>query len=93
MIIAVDFDDTLKINNNANVPLINRLLREQKNGNIIILWTCRAGDSLKQAVEFLARHGLRPNYVNSNAVETIRRFGYDPRKVFADIYIDDKAVH
>ena len=39
----------------------------------------------------LAAAGFRPDYVNRNAPEAIRRMGHDSRKIFADIYIDDKA--
>ena len=90
MIIAVDFDGTLCIKNAPNMPLINRLKQEQRRGNIVILWTCREGDRLKDAVIFLRRIGFIPNYVNCNAAETIQKYG-DPRKIYADIYIDDKG--
>ena len=91
MIIAVDFDDTLQVNGQPNTQLIARLKREQKNGNTVILWTCRVGKSLQEAVSFLNVCGFRPNYINSNAAEAIRRYGSDPRKIYADLYIDDKA--
>ena len=90
MIIAVDYDGTLDINGEMNIPLIRRLAASQKRGDIIILWSCRAGERLELAVQNLKRVGFRPNYVNSNTRETIMRLGYDPRKVLADVYIDDK---
>ena len=90
MIIAVDYDGTLDINGEMNIPLIRKLAMSQRRGDIIILWSCRAGERLELAVQNLQRVGFRPNYVNSNARGTIMRLGYDPRKVLADIYIDDK---
>ena len=39
----------------------------------------------------MTRYGLKFNYINCNTPGTIKRLGYDPRKVLADIYIDDKA--
>ncbi len=91
MIIAVDFDGTLQLaDGSANVGLITRLNSAQRQGVIVILWSCRAGKRLQDALLFLAHHGFRPNYVNQNAPQTIRQLGYDPRKVLADIYIDDK---
>lgn len=90
MIIAVDYDGTLDINGEMNIPLIRKLATQQRRGDIIILWSCRAGERLELAVQNLQRAGFRPNYVNSNTRETIMRLGYDPRKVLADIYIDDK---
>ena len=90
MIIAVDYDGTLFSKGEPNKRLIGRLTRAQRQGNTVILWTCRAGDSLRQAVESLAACGLRPNYVNANAPESIKALGYDSRKILADVYIDDK---
>lgn len=92
MIIAVDFDGTLQISGKANVPLIEKLKQEQRKGNEVILWTCRQGVSLREAERFLHKHGLVPNGVNQNSPRAIRVLGHDPRKIYADIYIDDKAV-
>ena len=92
MIIAADFDETLKINGEPNTALFARLINAQRGGAILILWTCRAGDSLREAVQYYAERGLRFNCINDNCADTIRKFGYNPRKVFADVYIDDKAM-
>ena len=92
MIIAVDFDGTLQIGNEPNAALIGKLKRAQANGDIVILWTCRDGKSLAEAMAFLHRAGFRPNYVNCNCPEGIRRMGRDSRKIFADVYIDDKSA-
>lgn len=92
MIIAVDFDGTLKINDTANIGLIQRLKQAQRKGDTVILWTCREGNSLAEALLFLQRVGFRPNYVNSNCPEGIRRTKCDSRKIFADVYIDDKSA-
>lgn len=92
MIIAVDFDNTLRIEKEPNIELIARLIAEQRRGNIVILWTCREGRSLSEAVGFLRDYGLIPNFVNQNCPQAIRLLGHDTRKIYADIYIDDKAV-
>lgn len=97
MIIAVDFDGTILLQNAAgeevpNTGLIASLAKEQAKGNIVILWTCREGAMLEEAVRYCLRHGLRPNYVNCNTPEMIIKFGGDSRKIYADIYIDDKAM-
>ena len=92
MIIAVDYDDTLAHEGQPNLPLIARLLGAQRQGHTVILWTCREGKTLQEALDLLARHGFRPNLVNRNAPEAIRYAGHDSRKIFADLYIDDKAV-
>jgi len=92
MIIAVDFDETLQIAGNPNIPLFRSLISKQKQGNAIILNTCRQGKRLDEAVVFCLKNGLRFNAINRNIPDIIRRFGYDPRKIYADMYIDDKAV-
>jgi len=91
VIIAVDFDGTLQINKEPNIRLIKQLRTAQKQGNIVILWTCREGKSLQEAVTFLKRNGFTPNYINCNAPQGIKIMGHDSRKVYADLYIDDKG--
>lgn len=93
MIVAVDFDGTLWTKKTANLPLIARLRAAQQQGHTVILWTCREGEALREALTILREHGFVPNFVNRNAPETIARLRRDPRKVFADVYIDDKGVN
>lgn len=94
MIIAVDFDGTLLDDKGAaNAGLFRWLTARQRAGDKIILWTCRSGGRLEEAVAFCAKNGLRFNHINENAPETIARLKYNPRKVLADVYIDDKAVN
>ena len=62
-IIAVDFDGTLCYSNwpelgEPNLPLIEYLKAWQKKGNKLILWTCRAGDALDNAVSWCNDHEL-----------------------------------
>lgn len=92
MIIAVDYDGTLKNAEGLNLGLISRLKKAQMCGNTVILWTCRDGQRLKEAVNDLRKVGFIPNYVNDNSPEAIKMLGYNPRKVFADVYVDDKAT-
>lgn len=93
MIIAVDYDGTLEINKNINISLVSDLKRRQRNRDIIILWTCRQGNRLNEAILNLKKYGFIPNYVNENAPQVIQQLGYNPRKVLADVYIDDKNAH
>lgn len=93
-IIAVDFDGTLCENKwpyagKPNLWLIKYLQQAQRNGNKLILWTCRTKKNLKYAVNWCKEQGLIFDAVNRNLKESIKRFGGDSRKVFADIYIDD----
>lgn len=89
-IIAVDYDGTLYWQGQTNLQLVRALKKEQARKNIVILWTCREGASLRQALADLHSAGFTPNYVNMNCPLGIKLMGHDSRKVFADMYIDDK---
>ena len=68
------------------------MIEEQKNGAVIILWTCRARRMLKDAVSWAEKQGLIFDYVNRNVPERIRAFKNDSRKISADVYVDDRAA-
>lgn len=96
-IIAVDFDGTLCENKwpeigEPNTELIGYLIMMQKTvGAKIILWTCRAGEMLDKAVNWCSEHGLEFDAVNENLPHIVERFGSDTRKIFANMYIDDRS--
>ena len=96
-IIAVDFDGTLfdtewpSIIKKPNYELIECLISRREYGDRIILWTCRRRKDLEIAVDACANQGLIFDAVNENLPDMIEKFGGDSRKIFADIYIDDKA--
>lgn len=96
-IIAVDFDGTLCADEwpEIGVPhdsLIDYLKARREKGDKIILWTCRVGECLSEAVEWCAERGLVFDAVNENLPEVIECCGGDSRKIYADEYIDDKMV-
>lgn len=94
-IIAVDFDGTLCENKwpeigEANKEMITYLKGRQVNGDRLILWTCRVGDMLKNAVDWSAEQGLIFDAINENLPDVVASFGTDTRKIFANEYIDDR---
>lgn len=102
MIIAVDFDGTLhfpipgkRCIGRPNTPLIEKLIDLRANNNEVILWTCRDGDSLDEAVQWCKAQGLEFDAVNDNTEKTkeehLRLFGSLGRKIYANVYIDDRA--
>ena len=96
-IYAVDFDGTLCVNKfpeigKPNFILIEILKELRKQGNKIILYTCRVDHWLEEAVGWCKDHGLEFDAVNANIPEKIEKWGNDTRKIYADYYIDDKAV-
>lgn len=70
--------------------MINELINRKRNGDKLILWTCRRGVYLAQAVKWCKNKGLEFDAINKNLPESIETYNGDTRKVFADIYIDDK---
>lgn len=75
-----------------NTELIEWLKHEKENGVRIILWTCRTGQLLDEAVRFCHSFGLEFDAVNENLPEIIEKFGGDTRKIFANKYIDDASA-
>lgn len=97
MVIAIDFDGTLCKNKypligRANTRLIGLLKKNKAKGDTLILWTCRVGKELEQAIEWCKGYGLEFDYVNENCKSFVDKYGNDTRKIGADLYIDDKGV-
>ena len=97
-IIAVDFDGTLCEGKFPDIgapilPVIEYVKRLRASGNIIILWTCRTGQNLADAVTWCKQQGLTFDYINENVKQNVEQYGGDTRKINADFYIDDKAVN
>jgi hypothetical protein len=101
MIIAVDFDGTIVANcfpdiGSERYGAIEALKRIQQNGNQLILWTCRTDlperAYLDEAVHFCMSRGLIFDAINCNLPNSPFAGLGDSRKVYADFYIDDKAL-
>ena len=94
-IYAVDFDGTLCKNiwpgiGAPNFRLIHFLKREQREGAKVILWTMREGEMLQKALNWLhEKFDFTPDAVNDNIPEMKEYYNNNPRKVFANVYIDD----
>jgi len=96
-IMAVDFDGTLCFSSwpdlgEPNVPLIEYLKHWKKQGNKLILWTCRAGEALERAITWCKEQELEFDAVNDNLPEVIEMYGNNSRKITCDYYIDDRAL-
>jgi hydroxymethylpyrimidine pyrophosphatase-like HAD family hydrolase len=93
-ILAVDVDGTIIKNENDYVPRtlmpnVKEVLDwAHKKNCFIILWTCRSGAGLQQAVNFLKQKEIPFDAVNENypnlGIET-------SNKIFASYYIDDRS--
>lgn len=97
MIIAVDFDGTIVEDRYPDIGKEKRhafttLNALQKAGHRLILWTYRSGLQLKEAVEFCRKNGVEFYAVNRSYYEEQFDETYLSRKVYADIYIDDRNL-
>lgn len=99
MIAAIDFDGTLcefkyPDIGEPNEALIQYLIHTKSQGTKLILWTCRSGQELTNAVEWCKERGLEFDAVNANLLDITEKMGFkdDSRKIFADLYVDDKAM-
>lgn len=95
--IAIDFDGCLCSNafpdiGAPNWVVITKAAKEQAAGAGLILWTCREGKLLEDAVAACARWGLHFDTINESLPDWIEAFGTQPRKVGATEYWDDRAV-
>ena len=94
MIYGIDFDGTIVT---EEFPAIGKpiestiaFIRKLKgNGDKWILITMREGRYLDEALEYLKQIDLVPDAVNDNLPERVKQWGNNPRKVYADVYIDD----
>jgi len=103
--IALDFDGTVCKHAFPEIGIIEKInkrvidfIRYQKSfGSIIVLWTCRVDSEqrkyLQEAVDFCKNNNIPIDYVNENTTEVKKAFGQDPRKIIADLYLDDKAMN
>ena len=96
-ILAVDFDGTLVENKFPEIGGVNFAIWKavsayQAAGWKIILWSCRTKGMLQDAVDFCAERGLTFDAVNENLPEVQAYYGGDTRKVFANMYIDDRSA-
>lgn len=94
LILAVDADGTMweHVFPAIGKPLpgaFETLKRFQEKGDRLLLWTCREGMFLQEAIYFCKLNGIEFEEHNNNAKE------HDyakSRKIFADLYLDDRVV-
>lgn len=99
-IVAVDFDGTIVTPEFPNIGRLRAgakeaLLRLQEMGYYVIIWSCRDGDWVTKAQDFLREQGIPFDAFNENAARTLKPDGdwpgINPRKIFANLYIDDQS--
>lgn len=94
--LAIDFDGTIVENKYPKIgkPLpfaFETLKALQAKGCTLILWTCREGVYLDEAVEFCRRNGVEFYAINKNYPEE-EVASPQSRKIDAQFYIDDRGL-
>jgi len=98
MIIAVDFDGTLCVDRypSIGVPMpyaIGVMQQLADDGHYLIIYTCRESGLLIEAINWLLAHNIPFNRVNDNHPKATAEYGSNARKIFADLYVDDRNIH
>jgi histidinol phosphatase-like enzyme len=96
--IAVDFDGTLYDDSKEHfgtprMDVINKLIELQKKGTKLVLWTCRGGSKLTEAIEWCKKFNLIFDAINDDLPE-IKQRNYDKSaKPMVHLYLDDRAIN
>lgn len=103
--LAVDYDGTLFEGMYPEIgePKLDVIAKTKEfidAGAEVALWTCREGKSLKEAVDRCREQGLVFTAINDNTpsqheynrrVKLSGKEMFAQRKIYADLYVDDKA--
>ena len=96
-IIAIDFDGTITKNDNqypvtgtVREEAIEKIKQLYDKGYTLVLWTCRTGRYMEEALSILEKHDVLRCFtaVNKDVVNRVQ----ESRKIVADFYIDDTAT-
>lgn len=61
-------------------------------GHYIIINTCRSGEQLLEAINWMLKEGIKFHRVNDNHPEQSVIYNNNCRKIYAHVYVDDKQV-
>lgn len=97
MTIAIDFDGTIVHDSYPKIGeemfgAVAAIKRMKEAGHYLILWTCRYGQDLTDAINWLHERGVYFDRINAAHPVNIEIYGNDTRKVSADVYVDDRMV-
>lgn len=98
MIIAVDFDGTIARTDfpdiHGEMPYVREAMEQlHKEGHYLIIWTCRRGRDLLDAINWMLEHKIPFDRINDECPTQTAIYGRrDYGKVYADVYIDDRNI-
>lgn len=97
MIIAIDFDGTISRGKYPAIDGLQPYAKETINalydaGHYLIINTCRSGEALLEAINWMLSQGISFHRVNDNHPEQCQLYANNSRKIYAHLYIDDKNL-
>ena len=97
LVISIDFDGVIVTDKWPDIgdPIpgaIETINEWYDAGYWIIINSCRDHKEKADMTVWLQRAGVRYHAMNENLVWRIAQYGTDPRKIGADIYIDDHNI-
>lgn len=97
MILAIDFDGTICRGKFPGIDGQQPYAADTVNalydaGHYIIINTCRSGDQLLEAINWMLNQGIKFHRVNDNHPEQTAIYGNNSRKIYAHQYVDDKNI-
>ena len=98
--IAVDFDGTIVTMDFPKIGTLKPYAKEtievlKNEGHKIIIWTCRYGNKEDEVRTFLKENRIPYDTINDHTpgdISNLKHLVPETRKVFADIYIDDRSI-
>jgi len=97
MILAIDFDGTICRGKYPSIEGLQPYAKETinklfDNGHYLIINTCRSGNQLLEAINWMLQQGIKFHRVNDNHPEQTALYNNNSRKIYAHLYIDDKNL-
>lgn len=97
MIVGIDFDGTIV---RGKFPAIDSLMPDaheyinklKADGHYLIINTCRSGQQVIEAINYLLECGIPFDRFNDNEPTNIAQYNSNSRKIYAHVYVDDKQV-
>lgn len=95
---CIDFDGTIAYDAWPGVGELipgakETMLKIKELGGEIAIWTCRTDEHAQNAKDFLDKNGIPYDYFNKPFAEHVNIYGGDnSRKIFSDVYIDDRCI-
>jgi hypothetical protein len=74
------------------MPSAREVINRMHENHYIIIWTCRTGQYLLDAVNWLLACGIKFDRVNDHQPDNAAQYGDAGKKIFAHCYIDDRNI-